>query len=64
MDAVLKIMGDKDEEQEILQDNYQSVIPELSMAQLGSDPEGLTGDELLQFIDSNEQGNKGLCDPS
>ena len=24
----LKIMGDKDEEQEILQDNYQSVIPE------------------------------------
>ena len=30
------------------------------MAQLASDPEGLTGDELLQFIDSNEQGNKGL----
>jgi len=57
----LKIMGDKDEEQEILQDNYQSVIPErFQWRNWASDPEGLTGDELLQFIDSNEQGNKGL----
>ena len=57
----LKIMGDKDQEQEILQDNYQSVIPErFQWRNRASDPEGLTGDELLQFIDSNEQGNKGL----
>lgn len=57
----LKIMGDKDEEQEILQDNYQSVIPaRFQWRNWASDPEGLTGDELLQFIDSNEQGNKGL----
>jgi type I restriction enzyme M protein len=57
----LKIMGDKDEEQEILQDNYQSVIPErFQWRNWASDPEGPTGDELLQFIDSNEQGNKGL----
>ena len=57
----LKIMGDKDQEQEILQDNYQSVIPErFQWRNWASDPEGLTGDELLQFIDSNEQGNKGL----
>ena len=57
----LKIMGDKYEEQEILQDNYQSVIPErFQWRNWASDPEGLSGDELLQFIDSNEQGNKGL----
>ena len=57
----LKITGDKDQKQEILQDNYQSVIPErFQWRNWASDPEGLTGDELLQFIDSNEQGNKGL----
>jgi len=57
----LKIIGDKDQELEILEDDYISVIPEkFQWKNWAADSEGLTGDELLNFIDSNEYDNKGL----
>ena len=57
----LKIMDDKDQELEIIKDNYVSVIPEkFQWRNWASNPEGITGDELLNFIDSNEPTNKGL----
>lgn len=57
----LKIIDDKDKELEIIKDNYVSVIPEkFQWRNWAADPEGMTGDELLEFIDSNAQSNKGL----
>lgn len=57
----LKIMDDKDQELEVIKDNYVSVIPEkFQWRNWASNPEGITGDELLNFIDSNEPTNKGL----
>lgn len=57
----LKIIGDKDRELEILKDDYISVIPEkFQWRNWAADPEGITGDELLEFIDSNAQSNRGL----
>jgi len=53
----LKIIDDKDQESEILHDDYVSVIPEnFQWRNWASDPEGITGNELLEFIDSNEEG--------
>jgi len=57
----LKIMDDKDQELEVLKDNYVSVIPEkLQWRNWATNPEGITGDVLINFIDSNELTNKGL----
>jgi type I restriction enzyme M protein len=57
----LKIIDDKDQELEILKDNYVSVVPEkFQWRTWASDPEGITGDELLEFIDSNAENNRGL----
>lgn len=57
----LKIIDDKDQELEILKDDYQSVIPEkFQWRTWASDPEGITGDDLLDFIDSNAQSKRGL----
>lgn len=57
----LKIMDDKDQELEVIKDNYVSVIPEkFQWRNWATDPEGITGDELINFIDSNELANKGL----
>lgn len=57
----LKIIDDKDQELEILKDDYQSVIPEkFQWRTWASDPEGITGEDLLEFIDSNAQSNRGL----
>lgn len=57
----LKIMDDKDQELELIKDAYQSVIPEkYQWRTWASDSEGITGDELLEFIDSNADGNRGL----
>lgn len=57
----LKIIDDKDQELEIIKDNYFSVIPEkFQWRTWASDPEGITGDELLDFIDSNAESNRGL----
>lgn len=57
----LKIMGDKDQELEIIKENYVSVIPsKFQWSSWASNSEGITGDELLEFIDSNSEDNKGL----
>lgn len=57
----LKIMDDKDQELEVIKDNYVSVIPEkFQWRNWAINPEGITGDELINFIDSNEPTNKGL----
>ena len=47
----LKIFDDKDLEMELLNDDYISPIPsELQWRNWASDEEGITGDELLEFI--------------
>jgi type I restriction enzyme M protein len=47
----LKIYDDKETEYELLDDNYRSPIPEaLRWRHWAADPEGITGDELLDFI--------------
>tara|TARA_B100002049_G_scaffold91268_1_gene67261 strand:- start:6823 stop:8253 length:1431 start_codon:yes stop_codon:yes gene_type:complete len=57
----LKILDDKDQELEIIKDEYTSVIPEkFQWRNWATDTEGITGDELLEFIDSNAEGNRGL----
>ena len=57
----LKILDDKDQELEVLHDKYESVIPEkFQWRNWASNPEGITGNELLEFIDSNQQDNPGL----
>jgi len=48
----LKIYSDKDNELEMMDDNYTSPIPaELHWDAWAADDEGMTGDELLQFVD-------------
>ena len=48
----LKIFSDKDKELELLQDDYISPIPsELHWEEWAGDDEGMTGDELLTFVD-------------
>ena len=48
----LKIFSDKDKELELLVDDYTSPIPEeLYWDEWASDDEGMTGDELLKFVD-------------
>ena len=48
----LKIFSDKDKELELLDDDYSSPIPpELHWDEWAGDDEGMTGDELLQFVD-------------
>lgn len=57
----LKIIDDKDQELEIVKDNYETVIPDkFQWRNWASDTEGITGDELLNFIDSNTHDKKGL----
>lgn len=52
----LKIFSDKDKELEMLDDNYTSPIPDLFhwvkvKGNWAGDDEGMTGDELLEFVD-------------
>ncbi len=57
----LKIIDDKDKELELLKDDYDSVIPEkFQWRNWAADDEGITGDELLEFIDSTANDNPGL----
>ena len=57
----LKILDDKDQELEMLNDNYKSVIPDkFQWRNWASNNEGITGDELLHFIDSTQQDDPGL----
>ena len=49
----LKIFSDKDKELELIQDDYISPIPEeLHWDEWAGDDEGMTGDELLDFVDN------------
>ncbi|WP_053961252.1 type I restriction-modification system subunit M [Sulfobacillus thermosulfidooxidans] len=49
----LKIIDDQDQELELLQDDYVSPIPpHLQWRAWAADPEGLTGDALLNFVNN------------
>ncbi|WP_280552498.1 class I SAM-dependent DNA methyltransferase [Halomonas sp. 25-S5] len=49
----LKIFDDREQEWEILNDDYRSPIPEpLRWRHWAADPEGMTGDELKEFVDT------------
>jgi type I restriction enzyme M protein len=50
----LKIIDDQDQELELFRDDYRSPIPErLQWRSWAADPEGITGDELLDFINDD-----------
>ena len=50
----LKIFDDREQEWELLDDSYRSPIPESCRWRTwAADPEGITGDELKNFIDNN-----------
>jgi len=47
----LKIIDDQDQQLELMQDGYRSPIPEeLQWRAWAADPEGMTGDALLAFV--------------
>ena len=49
----LKIIDDQDQELELTKDNYTSPIPEaLQWRAWAADPEGITGDTLLDFVNN------------
>src|SRR5438445_11647450 len=49
----LKIIDDQDQQLELLQDGYRSPVPlHLQWREWAADPEGITGEELLQFINN------------
>ena len=49
----LKIFDDKEDEMEALQDNYKSPLPKnLRWRNWAADPEGITGDDLLDFANN------------
>jgi len=53
----LKILDDKDQELELIRDRYKSVIPEkFRWRHWAADPEGITGEELILFIDHPTDG--------
>lgn len=53
----LKILDEKDQELELIRENYQSVIPDkFKWRNWASDPEGITGEELILFIDHPTDG--------
>jgi type I restriction enzyme M protein len=57
LDVFLKIMDDKDQELELIREGYQSVIPaKFQWRNWAANPEGITGDELLHFIDHPTTG--------
>jgi len=50
----LKIFDDRETEKELMDNHYQSPIPEkLRWRNWAADPEGMTGDELLDFVNNN-----------
>lgn len=53
----LKILDEKDQELELIRNRYKSVIPErFQWRNWATDPEGITGDELILFIDHPADG--------
>jgi len=50
----LKIFDDQEKALEVMQDNFRSVVPKpLRWRSWAADPEGITGDELLEFVNNN-----------
>src|SRR5215831_14641086 len=50
----LKIIDDQDQELELLDSNYRSPIPpQLQWRTWAADPEGITGDALLTFVNND-----------
>ena len=50
----LKIFDDREHEYELIEENYVSPIPErLRWRNWANDPEGITGDELLNFVNDD-----------
>lgn len=50
----LKIFDDREREYEIMEDNYRSPIPDrLRWCNWAADPEGITGEELLDFVNND-----------
>jgi len=50
----LKIFDDRERECELLDDKYKSPLPaKLRWRSWAADPEGITGDELLEFVNNN-----------
>ncbi|HKQ25791.1 MAG TPA: class I SAM-dependent DNA methyltransferase [Burkholderiales bacterium] len=53
----LKILDDKDQELELIRDRYRSVIPaKFQWRNWAADTEGVTGEELILFIDHPTEG--------
>jgi len=53
----LKILDDQDQSNELIREGYKSVIPEeFQWRNWAVDPEGITGDDLLLFIDHPSDG--------
>ena len=53
----LKILDEKDQELELVRENYTSVVPEqFQWRNWATDPEGITGDDLIFFIDHPTDG--------
>ena len=49
----MKIYDDREQEYELFEDGYKSAIPsKLRWRNWAADPEGITGDELLDFVDN------------
>src|SRR3954468_7892857 len=49
----LKIIDDQDQELECMQESYRSpILPPLQWRTWAADPEGMTGEELLGFINN------------
>src|SRR6185369_3318621 len=49
----LKIIDDQDQQLEVMQDDYKSPIPKaLRWRTWAADPEGITGERLLAFVNS------------
>ncbi|TWT33909.1 putative type I restriction enzymeP M protein [Posidoniimonas corsicana] len=47
----LKVLDDREQEQELLDDDFKSPLPQyLRWQNWAADPEGITGDELLEFV--------------
>lgn len=50
----LKIFDDREQEYELMEDNYRSPIPKkLRWRNWAANPEGITGDELLDFVNND-----------
>ena len=53
----LKILDEKDQELELIRDGHRSVVPEdFQWRKWAADPEGITGDDLLLFVDHPADG--------